>query len=462
MVAERFGGCHNGSNLASLQQVERPPPVQSAARPEDEGLLHPGIEVGHPAGYRFQAFDCSFRPELPCRIQESMPPGIEREQLAQLPSPVDCLPGQLKLLSDLVGAKGAAPFLQQPLPLAKPLQARGRQEVVEGQRFDGLRLLQGPHEHAHIAALGRRLGHRVGPGGRDDAGDAAHGPRGDDSPHWVALSAHQVSRARQRALGLSLFAAGDPDQPRRHPEGEVPVGVRHADERDGVLIGKNLPLADFHASGRLEREVRVAKGKAHQPVATLQAANLDPPPHTRPRERTGRLVQLRPQRLNRRFCRSCRLHHGKPLYRLHYIDTVIFGKVTSPWLVPCRPSRLGLSPCRNEASSAIVGTSTPPVVCYRLALRTESAEQRRVSRSPLVITKYIAEALHRARCSVVDGGTFCATVPGLPGVIATGTSLEACRDKLAEVVEEWILVRVARGLSIPRLGTARVQVRRAS
>ena len=41
-----------------------------------------------------------------------------------------------------------------------------------------------------------------------------------------------------------------------------------------MLIGKNLPLADFQASGRLEREVRVAKGKAHQPVATLQAANL--------------------------------------------------------------------------------------------------------------------------------------------------------------------------------------------
>ncbi|HEY3380879.1 MAG TPA: hypothetical protein VGK32_03880 [Vicinamibacterales bacterium] len=79
-----------------------------------------------------------------------------------------------------------------------------------------------------------------------------------------------------------------------------------------------------------------------------------------------------------------------------------------------------------------------------------------------MITNYISEALHRARYSVVDGGVFCATVPGLPGVIATADSLENCRDHLAEVVEEWVLVRVSRGLSVPRLGTARVQVRRAS
>jgi predicted RNase H-like HicB family nuclease len=79
-----------------------------------------------------------------------------------------------------------------------------------------------------------------------------------------------------------------------------------------------------------------------------------------------------------------------------------------------------------------------------------------------VITDYISEALHRARYSVVDGNTYCGTVAGLPGVIATGASLEACRDQLAEVVEEWVLVRVSRGLSVPRLGIARVQVRRAS
>jgi predicted RNase H-like HicB family nuclease len=79
-----------------------------------------------------------------------------------------------------------------------------------------------------------------------------------------------------------------------------------------------------------------------------------------------------------------------------------------------------------------------------------------------VISKYIAEALHRAQYRIVDEGLFCATVTGLPGVIATGKTLEACRTQLAEVIEEWLLVRVAEGLKIPRLGTASVQVRRAS
>jgi predicted RNase H-like HicB family nuclease len=48
------------------------------------------------------------------------------------------------------------------------------------------------------------------------------------------------------------------------------------------------------------------------------------------------------------------------------------------------------------------------------------------------------------------------------GVIATGATLEACRRELGEVLEAWILVRVARGLAIPPLGKVVVKVRRAS
>ncbi len=47
-----------------------------------------------------------------------------------------------------------------------------------------------------------------------------------------------------------------------------------------------------------------------------------------------------------------------------------------------------------------------------------------------------------------DGGTFCAEVPSLRGVLATGRTLEACREELGEVVEEWVLVRVAQGLMV--------------
>ena len=78
-----------------------------------------------------------------------------------------------------------------------------------------------------------------------------------------------------------------------------------------------------------------------------------------------------------------------------------------------------------------------------------------------MITRYIDQALHRAHYRQVDGDLYCATVRGLRGVIATGSTLEDCHDQLAQVVEEWVLVRVSRGLSIPRLGGVTVEVRQA-
>ena len=79
-----------------------------------------------------------------------------------------------------------------------------------------------------------------------------------------------------------------------------------------------------------------------------------------------------------------------------------------------------------------------------------------------MISHYLDRALRAAHYSPLAEGGFCATVPALRGVIATGATVEACRDQLAEVVEEWVLVRVARGLSVPPIGGARVQVRKAS
>jgi len=79
-----------------------------------------------------------------------------------------------------------------------------------------------------------------------------------------------------------------------------------------------------------------------------------------------------------------------------------------------------------------------------------------------MITRYVASALERAHYRLLEDGTFAATVRGLPGVIASGPTLESCRSDLAEVVEEWVLVRVARGLAIPALGGATIRVRRAS
>lgn len=76
-----------------------------------------------------------------------------------------------------------------------------------------------------------------------------------------------------------------------------------------------------------------------------------------------------------------------------------------------------------------------------------------------MITNYIDRALRRAQYKKLDDGEFCSTVTGLRGVIATGRTLEECRDQLSEVIEEWVLVRVAQGLSVPRLGGVTVEVK---
>lgn len=79
-----------------------------------------------------------------------------------------------------------------------------------------------------------------------------------------------------------------------------------------------------------------------------------------------------------------------------------------------------------------------------------------------MITKYIASALAAAKYEQLEDGSFVATVRGLRGVVAIGRSVEQCRAQLEEVVEAWVLVRVARGLEVPKLRGVTVKVRRAS
>jgi predicted RNase H-like HicB family nuclease len=44
-------------------------------------------------------------------------------------------------------------------------------------------------------------------------------------------------------------------------------------------------------------------------------------------------------------------------------------------------------------------------------------------------------------------------------VIATGVSQAACRTTLEEVIEEWVLVRVSKGLEVPAIGGVKIAVR---
>jgi predicted RNase H-like HicB family nuclease len=74
-----------------------------------------------------------------------------------------------------------------------------------------------------------------------------------------------------------------------------------------------------------------------------------------------------------------------------------------------------------------------------------------------MICQYIEAAMQQAHYELIeDEEPYYGEVPLLQGVWATGKSLEECRRNLAEVVEGWILIRLARGLSVPPLGQAHI------
>ncbi|MBI4289742.1 MAG: type II toxin-antitoxin system HicB family antitoxin [Chloroflexi bacterium] len=67
-----------------------------------------------------------------------------------------------------------------------------------------------------------------------------------------------------------------------------------------------------------------------------------------------------------------------------------------------------------------------------------------------MLTNYIRAAMRKAKYEILsDDGTFYGEIPGFQGVYANAPTLEACRDELEEVVEEWILLKVHDNLSLP-------------
>ncbi len=62
---------------------------------------------------------------------------------------------------------------------------------------------------------------------------------------------------------------------------------------------------------------------------------------------------------------------------------------------------------------------------------------------------YIEAASRRATFETLEDGTVYAELPGLEGVWANADTREAATEELREVLEDWILLRVSKGLSIP-------------
>jgi predicted RNase H-like HicB family nuclease len=67
-----------------------------------------------------------------------------------------------------------------------------------------------------------------------------------------------------------------------------------------------------------------------------------------------------------------------------------------------------------------------------------------------VVSEYVSAALGKAHYEILsDDGSYYGEIHGFDGVYANAKTLEACRNELREVLEEWILIRVSRSQALP-------------
>jgi len=76
-----------------------------------------------------------------------------------------------------------------------------------------------------------------------------------------------------------------------------------------------------------------------------------------------------------------------------------------------------------------------------------------------MITEYCQKAIEKAEYKKLGDGTWFAEIPGFRGVWANGDSVEECRNELITVLEEWLLLKVRDGDSIPHVAGLKIEIR---
>jgi predicted RNase H-like HicB family nuclease len=66
-----------------------------------------------------------------------------------------------------------------------------------------------------------------------------------------------------------------------------------------------------------------------------------------------------------------------------------------------------------------------------------------------MLTSYIREAMRLANYEILENRTFYGEIPGFDGVWASADSLEACREELQSVLEDWLILGLRMGHVLP-------------
>jgi len=78
-----------------------------------------------------------------------------------------------------------------------------------------------------------------------------------------------------------------------------------------------------------------------------------------------------------------------------------------------------------------------------------------------MLTRYIAEAMKRAKYKRLADGTCFGRIPGLAGVWANDSSRDRCESVLQEVLEEWLILKIRDRDPVPRLGRVALHLKAA-
>jgi len=66
-----------------------------------------------------------------------------------------------------------------------------------------------------------------------------------------------------------------------------------------------------------------------------------------------------------------------------------------------------------------------------------------------ILTDYVSQALAEAHYDKLEDGTFAGCIPLCVGVVAFGTTLQECEAELRSTLEDWILLGLKLGHTLP-------------
>jgi predicted RNase H-like HicB family nuclease len=66
-----------------------------------------------------------------------------------------------------------------------------------------------------------------------------------------------------------------------------------------------------------------------------------------------------------------------------------------------------------------------------------------------MLTSYIREAMRLAKYAILEDQSYYGEIPGFQGVWANAGSLDACREELQSVLEDWLVLGLRMGHELP-------------